>query len=177
MARPIALTTITLTVTFQGFHRTADSKRGRPRQASPASDSEENPVTIIPEPRSGANSTPWAVQAPAAQVAAAVDSTVKPVLTAVPTGRRKGGAVENKEFCSFARRIVRAFSRRVASGDVEALADLVAMSHQLDEAITHAVLGLREQGYSWSEIADRLGTTKQAAHSRWSKLAAGQRAS
>ena len=33
--------------------------------------------------------------------------------------------------------------------------------------ITTAVTGLRKAGYSWAEIAARLGVTRQAAHQRW----------
>ena len=80
---------------------------------------------------------------------------------------KRRDVVENDEYAAFVRRIIRAYARRVASGDVEALADMVGLSSLLDEAITDAVTGLRKQGYSWAEIADRLGITRQAAHQRW----------
>jgi hypothetical protein len=82
----------------------------------------------------------------------------------VPTPRKP---VENKEFAAFTRRIIRAHARRVASGDVEALVDLVALSEAIDQAIIDAVTGLREFGYSWSDIARPLGMSKQAAQQRW----------
>ena len=75
--------------------------------------------------------------------------------------------VENDEYAAFVRRIVRAYARRVATGDVEALADMVALSTLLDQAIDEAVTGLRAHGYSWAEIAARLGITRQAAQQRW----------
>jgi len=75
--------------------------------------------------------------------------------------------VENSEFAAFGRRIIRAAGRRIASGDVDALPDLAALSADLDAAITDAVSGLRAVGYSWGEIASRLGVTRQAAHQRW----------
>lgn len=75
---------------------------------------------------------------------------------------------ENGEFAGFARRVVRAYARRVADGDVEALPDMVRLSDELDAAIAESVAGLRRFGYSWAEIASRLGTTRQAAHARWS---------
>ena len=56
---------------------------------------------------------------------------------------------------------------RVAVGDVEALRDLVALSANLDDAIGEAVVGLRAFGYSWAEIGQRLGISKQAAQQRW----------
>ena len=48
-----------------------------------------------------------------------------------------------------------------------AVADMVALSSVLDDAISDAVTGLRGYGYSWAEIASRLGITKQAAQQRW----------
>jgi hypothetical protein len=94
-------------------------------------------------------------------------STVKPALTPLPRQQRRRDVVENDEFAGFARRIIRAHGRRVASGDVEALRDLVALSTVIDESITQAVIGLRAFGYSWAEIAARLGITRQAAQQRW----------
>jgi hypothetical protein len=75
--------------------------------------------------------------------------------------------VENDEFAAFTRRIITAYARRVATGDVEALADMVTLSTHLDEAIAEAVKGLRAYGYSWADIAARLGVTRQAAQQRW----------
>ncbi|MDI6098192.1 hypothetical protein QLQ12_06190 [Actinoplanes sp. NEAU-A12] len=84
-----------------------------------------------------------------------------------PSQPRRRDVVENDEYAAFVRRIIRAFARRVATGDVEALSDMVALSSQLDESIGDAVKGLRSHGYSWAEIADRLGISRQAAHQRW----------
>ena len=89
-------------------------------------------------------------------------SNVKTRLT--PNRRRR--PVENDEYASFIRRVISAYARRVASGDVDALADMTRLATDLDEAITQAVTGLRETGYSWAEIADRLGITRQAAQQR-----------
>lgn len=75
--------------------------------------------------------------------------------------------VENNEFAAFVRRIIRAYSRRTATGDVEVLADFAALSAELDHAIYQAVTGLRAQGHSWADIARPLGITRQAAHQRW----------
>ena len=91
-------------------------------------------------------------------------STVKTGLT---SGRVRR-VVENDEFAAFSRRIVAAAGRRVAAGDVDALPELAALSAAVDAAITDAVTGLRAAGYSWGEIASRLGVTRQAAHQRWS---------
>ncbi len=89
-------------------------------------------------------------------------NTVRDDLT---PGRRR--PVENKAFAAFARRVIRAFSRRVAQGDVDALTDLLEFAAELDDALQDAVTGLREYGYSWSEIAQRAGIRKQTAYERW----------
>lgn len=78
---------------------------------------------------------------------------------------------ETSEYASFARRAVRAYSRRVGeAGDVESLAGMLALSRDLDGAIAQAVKGLREDhGYSWADIASRLGVTRQACQQRWGR--------
>jgi hypothetical protein len=92
-------------------------------------------------------------------------NTVKPALHP----KRAKKTVENSDFDAFARRILRAYARRVAAGDVEALRSLVELSSELDAVTRLAVVGLRgaPNHYSWSEIADRLGTSRQAAQMRY----------
>ena len=90
-------------------------------------------------------------------------SNVKAGLT--PNRRRRH--VENDEYASFIRRVIRAHARRVAAGDVDALAELTGLATGLDKAIARAVIGLREAGYPWAEIAARLGVSRQAAQQRW----------
>jgi hypothetical protein len=75
--------------------------------------------------------------------------------------------VENDEFAAFSRRVLRAAGRRIAAGDVEVLPALVGLAAELDAAIGEAIAGLRAVGYSWAEIAARLGVTRQAAQQRW----------
>ncbi|MET8121394.1 hypothetical protein [Micromonospora sp. NPDC005291] len=94
-------------------------------------------------------------------------STVKASLTPSIPRQRRRDVVENDQFAGFARRIIRAHGRRVATGDVEALRDLVALSSVIDDAIGEAVIGLRAFGYSWAEIGQRLGISRQAAQQRW----------
>ena len=91
------------------------------------------------------------------------DFTVKPRLT--PDRRRK--AVENDDYAAFARRVIRAFGRRIAAGDIDALYDAAALADQLDITIKTAVTGLRQRGYSWADIGLQLGVTRQAAQQRW----------
>ncbi len=75
--------------------------------------------------------------------------------------------MENSEFDAFARRIVRAYARRVASGDIEALVALRQLASTVETATADAVQGLRSFGYSWADIAARLGVSRQAAQMRW----------
>jgi hypothetical protein len=93
-------------------------------------------------------------------------NTVNRALTSRSRPRRRD-VVENDEYAAFARRIMRAYGRRVAAGDIEALADLITLGRDIEEATDLAVAGLRAHGYSWADIATRLGITRQAAHQRW----------
>jgi hypothetical protein len=83
------------------------------------------------------------------------------------TPNRPRRVVENDEYAAFIGRVMRAYSRRVAAGDIEAIANMTALAAQLDNAITNAVTSLREVGYSWADIARPLGVTRQAAQQRW----------
>ena len=85
------------------------------------------------------------------------------------TPDRRTWPVENHEYAAFARRVLRAYARRVADGDVEALTLMLGLSAEIDTAISQAVTGLREFGYSWAEIGSRLGITRQAAQQRWGR--------
>jgi len=77
--------------------------------------------------------------------------------------------VENLDYAAFATGIIRAHSRRIAEGDIEALPDLLDLADELHAATQHAVAGLRTFGYSWADIATRLATTRQAAQQRWAR--------
>src|ERR1700761_4938282 len=83
------------------------------------------------------------------------------------TSKRRSRVVENDEYAAFLRRVIRAYSRRVAAGDIEAIACMARLAEDLDQAIKDAVTGLRGQGYSWADIALRLGITRQGAQQRW----------
>jgi hypothetical protein len=88
--------------------------------------------------------------------------------------RRKPG-VENTDYAAFAARVIRGYARRIADGDVDGLAELVELTRELDAATGRAVDGLRACGYSWTEIATRMGTTRQAAQQRWGTKARAKR--
>ncbi|WP_327580668.1 hypothetical protein OHA25_32030 [Nonomuraea sp. NBC_00507] len=77
-------------------------------------------------------------------------------------------SIENPDYAAFLKRIIRAYTKRIAEGDIEALADLTGVVAELDHAIAQAVIQLRaEHGYSWADIARPLGLTRQAAQQRW----------
>jgi hypothetical protein len=94
----------------------------------------------------------------------AATSGVKSTLT---PKRRSRPVVENHDYAAFCRRVIRAQARRIAAGDIEELAYLFGLDRELQQAIHTAIAGLRDQGYSWADIALRLGITCQAAHQRW----------
>jgi hypothetical protein len=83
------------------------------------------------------------------------------------TRNRRSRVVENDEYAAFLRRVIAAYSRRVAAGDIEAITTMAALAHDFDQAIRQAITGLRADGYSWADIALRLGITRQGAQQRW----------
>jgi len=95
-----------------------------------------------------------------------IENTVNGDLT--PKLRRP--VTENIEYAAFARRILLACGRRIATGDIESLVHLISLSDDIDNAIQQAVNGLRTAGYSWTEIGARLGVTRQAAQQRWGHI-------
>lgn len=56
---------------------------------------------------------------------------------------------------------------RVAAGNIEAVADMAALADEITIAMYDAIEGLRSIGYSWADVALRLGITRQAAQQRW----------
>ena len=83
------------------------------------------------------------------------------------TAKRARPVVENDEYAAFARRVLRAYARRIADGDIESLAYMTGLADDIETAIRDAVTGLRDFGYSWAEIGSRFGVTRQATQQRW----------
>ena len=89
-------------------------------------------------------------------------------MTAVKKKLTRNRVTENYDYAAFLCRVVRAYSRRVAAGDIEAVPDMVRLSNDVDAAIREAITELRARhGYSWTDIGLRLGVTRQAAQQRW----------
>jgi DNA-directed RNA polymerase specialized sigma24 family protein len=91
-------------------------------------------------------------------------------VTAVAERPDERPVVENHEFAGFVFRILRALSRR-AGRDVDALPVLRDVQREVDVLMREAVAVCRADGYSWGEIAKRLGITRQAAQQRYGTAA------
>ena len=76
---------------------------------------------------------------------------------------------DHAEFLAFARRVLRAASRRMSTADPEDLADLVALRAAVDEAIVNAARSVHANGASWAQIGVALGTSRQAAQQRYGR--------
>lgn len=78
--------------------------------------------------------------------------------------------IGNDEYRKFVQRIHKAYARRIQDGDVEALAEMVDAHRELGELVREAGTFLHDQhGYSYTEIAKRLGGTRQAARQRFTR--------
>ena len=89
-------------------------------------------------------------------------------MTAVKKKLTRYRVTENYDYAAFLRRVIRAYGRRVAAGDIEAVPDMTRLSNDVDAAIRDAITELRRKhGYSWADIGLRLGVTRQAAQQRW----------
>lgn len=77
---------------------------------------------------------------------------------------------ENTEYAAMLGRMIRGLGRRVGDGDPSDLADAVRLQQQLDTVIREAVAKMREEhGFSWQQLADELGCTRQAAQQRYGR--------
>jgi len=83
------------------------------------------------------------------------------------TPKRRYRIVENDEYAAFLRRVIRAYGRRVASGDIEAITAMARPAGDLEDATRQAINALNDFGYSWADIGMRLGITRQGAQQRW----------
>jgi len=89
------------------------------------------------------------------------------VSSAGPVDAKTATAAGRERRLRRARRVLYAYGRRIAQGDIDALEDIAQLSAEIDTAMSQAVAGLGARGYSWAEIGAGLGITRQAAQQRW----------
>lgn len=77
--------------------------------------------------------------------------------------------METPEYAAMMRRLVRRYGERVGEADPVDLATMLEVRDAFDAAIDAAVAGQSEAGFSWREIAEALGTTRQAAWQRFGR--------
>lgn len=75
--------------------------------------------------------------------------------------------VETPEFAAMVRRMIRAHGRRVGDGDPIDLVPLVELRGVLEAAIGQAVAGLVAEGFSWREVGEGMGVSREAAWQRY----------
>jgi hypothetical protein len=86
------------------------------------------------------------------------------------SARKPRAKVDSAEYAAMVRRVVRGLARRIAAGDIDVLPELVGLETFVTEAIQDAVDGLRTLPvpYSFTDIAARLGMSRQNARKRFS---------
>lgn len=94
--------------------------------------------------------------------------------TCARRGRRHEKNVENPEFGQAAVRMVRAMARRVGASDIAAFGMLWEFQDEIADAVVDAVDGLREKGFTWQEMADEIGVSRNAI-SQWRDRHAAKR--
>jgi len=78
-------------------------------------------------------------------------------------------AVENTEYRAMLGRMVRAYGRRVASGDPEDLIELADLVREAEAVLHSAALVQNGNGVSWARIGTALGVTRSAAFQRFAR--------
>lgn len=81
------------------------------------------------------------------------------------------GQREASELGGMVKRMFRALARRAAEGDLLALEELVGLSEPLSLAISEAAKGAKLADYSYTEIGEAMGVSRQAARQRVERLA------
>jgi hypothetical protein len=67
-------------------------------------------------------------------------------------------------------RVLAAYADSADDGDIGALGELAELHAELDHLIEVRVKAMIALGYSWRQIGEALGVTKQRAHQRWRHL-------
>lgn len=74
---------------------------------------------------------------------------------------------EAPEVGAMAQRVVRALVRRAGEGDGEALEQLLALEGQISDAIRDAGAAMHRFGYTFTELGNIAGVSRQAARERF----------
>jgi hypothetical protein len=77
--------------------------------------------------------------------------------------------IEPEHMAAMVKRCTKALGRRIADHDPYQLRHLVDVRRALDDVTRTTVQALRDEGYSWAEIAPGLGITRQAAQQAYSR--------
>jgi len=77
--------------------------------------------------------------------------------------------VETLDYLKMVERMVRAAAKRVGNGDEAELAVMALLRDQIETAVGDAIQSQLEQGKSWAEIGNALGTTRQGAFRRYAR--------
>lgn len=81
--------------------------------------------------------------------------------------KRRRRITETSEYHLMMLRCTRAYERRVAVGDIDALPGMVNLADDLEHRTRGAVHGLLAKGFSWTDIGRALGISRQGARQRW----------
>ena len=76
---------------------------------------------------------------------------------------------ETGEFLKMVERVIQAAVPRVGNGDGAELAALARLRDQVEWAIADAIAMQLQEGKSWANIGLALGTSRQAAHKRYTR--------
>ena len=98
------------------------------------------------------------------------DSEVAELRALLPAGRqlrrRSTRRRETEDYTATVRRMLAGLAKR-AEGDVDQLPELARLRDLVEDVIAQHVRACRQIDVPWSEIGERLGTTKQAAQQRY----------
>lgn len=87
-------------------------------------------------------------------------------------GRRR--EYEAPDVGAMVSRMLRALVRRAADGDTEALEELVRLEAESAVRVKEAGRALHTWGYSYTELAPWMGSTRQAVRQRLQRQATGE---
>lgn len=105
----------------------------------------------------------------AASAAAEQGGTTAPA--AKPKSKRKPKTIA--ENIAGIRRMLRSTAMRIVDeGDLDHFVELAGLKAEIDEQIDYVVRALRSEPhcFSWTEIGDQFGISRQAAQKRWGHL-------